>query len=379
MEYFVWGHSFWDCHRGRDQIKRVFDGLALGKIDTVSFFVQGSYWKRFDAADWHDGFLPGRKNVWYNSNISELKKRIDRDLLGEIMDVAKDYPTKIGVTVCPTWPRDLDEDARLLQRRAGSDGRDKFVPMMCLSNPEVHEFGLAMIDEICRDYAPHLIDLDYLRYSYEQNPCVCQGCTEHRKKWLSENKGCRPDFDTLSPEEKKNFDVKLPAPLPEPPKDFWGKAYADIDMTTAAYKEFEMRVANVEAFLQKARQLTKKHNTPLACYFQLGSLAPIALGQDWVRFCRAGLVDEMSTGTFGMDVPTFRSQLDEGFDLVKGYVKRVPIVAKGFPESGKTISAQSVMRQTEVAIASGFEGVGFFPLRFMTDEDYKAIAEVKDL
>jgi hypothetical protein len=198
--------------------------------------------------------------------------------------------------------------------------------------------------------------------------------------WLSAGACEETGFESLSPEAQRTPErQERPAQTAAMPKGFWERVAADTRFAGAVYKELEMRIRNVEAFIRGCHSITAEYGIQLASYFQVHSLHAITLGQDWVRFCREGIIDVFHAGHYAFDVPSYLPMIDDGIDVIKGKVKALAGVCKGLWDSGQTASTLTMVRQAEIAMTSGYDGIAIFCLRAMGDEDFREIARLKDI
>jgi len=139
--------------------------------------------------------------------------------------------------------------------------------------------ALRVLDEFCTEWKPYLagVHLDGIRYfnmwKLEDFPCECSACQHQRKPWLGHG--------VLSEEDRHN-----PAVM---------------------YKELEMRNMIITGYVGKMRAVTEKYGLAFslaarAVYIHRdhdysyepgpqGHGAALYEGQDWVKWCKEGLLD----------------------------------------------------------------------------------------
>jgi uncharacterized lipoprotein YddW (UPF0748 family) len=213
----------------------------------------------------------------------------------------------------------------------GTGGRNKWA---CAMRPEVHDYEFGLYKSVADNYKPDGLHLDYIRTG---GVCRCGFCKAQMKK-----KGI--DIDKVKPSE--------PAWL-------------------------EWRISRLMQFVRRLREFTKNEKMELsAAVFRGYANARISQAQDWVKWAEEGIVDYLMPMNYTNDISTFRKLTKSHVGLVRG---RVPIwEGIGKKSSMSKLSTQAMAEQAQVAGDLGAQGVVIFNYSAMTDDDFKAIREVKE-
>lgn len=213
----------------------------------------------------------------------------------------------------------------------GTGGRNKWA---CAMRPEVqdYEFGLyKSVADICK---PDGLHLDYIRTG---GVCRCGFCKAQMKK--------------------KGIDIEK--------------------VKTSEPAWVEWRVSRLMEFVSRLREFTKKEKMELSAAVFRGYLsARISQAQDWVKWAEEGIVDYLMPMNYTNDMSTFKKLTKSHVGLVRG---RVPVwEGIGKKSSMSKLSTEAMAEQAQAACDLGAQGVVIFNYGAMTDDDFKAIREVKE-
>lgn len=132
----------------------------------------------------------------------------------------------------------------------------------CASWGENHERTVLLAAKLISEYDPPGLQIDYARLPdsrvLDENPCACERCTAMRLRWLGK-------------------------PYPEP---------HDLLKPGIAFKELQMRVEAVRAYVESIRGLADLHDIELSAAVRARYYEDaLPEGQDWAEWCADGLLD----------------------------------------------------------------------------------------
>jgi len=213
----------------------------------------------------------------------------------------------------------------------GTVGRSRWA---CAMRPEVQDYEFGLYRSVADIYQPDGLHLDYIRTG---GVCKCEFCKAQMKK-----KG-------IDIEKVKSSDPT------------W----------------LEWRISRLMQFVRRLREFTKKEKMELsAAVFRTYSPARISQAQDWVKWAEEGIVDYLMPMNYTNDLSTFKKFTKSHVGLVRS---RVPIwEGIGKKSNMSKLSTQALAEQAQAARDSGAQGVVIFNYGAITDDDFKAIREVKE-
>jgi uncharacterized lipoprotein YddW (UPF0748 family) len=170
--------------------------------------------------------------------------------------------------------------------------RGRILPWLCPNHPENRALELAVVRELATRYPIDGIHLDFIRYP-SSSACVCPHCHRAFEAYLGHR---------VSP---------WPAALDRP----------DLHARWLAFRR-----AVITGFVTDIRALLRREAPRLrlsAAVFPNASLARDTVGQDWPRWCRAGLVDFVCPMSYHRESAAFRADVLRQQDAVAGARVRV--------------------------------------------------------
>ena len=312
----VWSHKVRDFG-SKDEVERHAKRLADAAVDILIPVVKGTN----GAVD----FVTGLADV--------NPKYPDWDPLKVLIDACR----RRGIKVHP-WFCVFTEGgrSRLLREHPsfaakGTGGRSRWA---CAMRPEVQDYEFGLYKSVADSYRPDGLHLDYIRTG---GVCRCEFCKARMKK-----KGV--DIEKVKPSEPAWVD--------------W-------------------RASRITEFVSRLRKFTKKENMELsAAVFRSYSSARISQAQDWVRWAEKGIVDYLMPMNYTNNASTFKKLTKSHVGLVRS---RVPIwEGIGNKSSMSELSTQALAEQAQAARDLGAQGVVIFSYGSITDDDFKAVREVKE-
>ena len=257
MKIAVWARpyeDFPDAHDGVDDMARAFEKLAAAGIDRYFAYLAFAGEHYFE---------------------SETLGPPTRDLLGPLMVAGE----RTGIEVHPVFGLggEIGLGHGLYQPPLDfSDVPEWVLSWPCAAWGENHERSVLVVNELLQRYAPPGIHLDYSRFPdakiLRENPCACARCQAARLRWLGK-------------------------PYPEP---------QDMRKPGVVFKEMQMRMEFVRAFIESMRGLTDHHHARLSAavrprYYE----DALEEGQDWGDWCADGLLDMVCPMTFTLSFGAF--------------------------------------------------------------------------
>ncbi|MGM0493071.1 MAG: hypothetical protein ACQER1_09000 [Armatimonadota bacterium] len=256
MKIGVWGHpcdEFPEGHDSVDEMARRLETLREGGVSQYFACVA----------------IAGRHYF-----ASEVLGEPERDLLAPLIEAGR----RCGVEIRPV----LGLGGRLGVGRGlyqppldHSDAPEWALDWPCAAWGENHERSVLVADELL-GHAPGGLHIDYARFPnaevLRENPCACARCQRARLRWLGK-------------------------PYPEP---------HDMRKPGVVYKEMQMRMEFVRAFVEAMRGITDHHDADLSAAVR-GHYYEDALeeGQDWADWCADGLLDMVCPLSFTLSFGAF--------------------------------------------------------------------------
>jgi len=334
MEIAVWGHPYLEFPEGRDRqedIDRKFKEISESGISIYFAFTSVSGRRYFASS-----MLPSPQ----------------RELLSKLVKSGKEFGVEvhpiIGFGDVSPWYGLFPErvyKAKLDEKAPDWAKRDTFKRWLCPSWRENQEATVKIAKDILDNYEVDGLHLDYIRYPNSEvlipYPCMCDACRAQRMEWLG----------------KEELD-----------EDY-------LNMPGAVYKEIRWRNKCIRAVVEDIRRITKERGLKLSMAARAYYLkSAVVEGQDWVSWCRDGLLDIVSPMSYTTDFETFKGLLEQHIQLLKG---RVPL----FEGIGRSSSAgvqtpEEMFRQISLAKEKGLPGVTIFHLNALTKEDFDLLKEL---
>ena len=312
----VWSHKLRDFG-SKEEVERHAERLADAAVDTLIPVVKGT------SGD--VDFLTGMADV--------NPKYPDWDPLKVLIKACR----RRGIKVHP-WFCVFTEGgrSRLLREHPlfvakGTGGRNKWA---CAMRPEVQDYEFGLYKSVADSYKPDGLHLDYIRTG---GVCRCGFCKAQMKK--------------------KGIDIEK--------------------VKTSDPTWVEWRVSRLMQFVSRLREFTKKEKMELsAAVFRSYSSARISQAQDWVKWAEKGIVDYLMPMNYTNDLSTFKKWTKSHVGLVRSRVTIWEGIGK--KSSMSKLSTQALAEQAQAARDLGTQGIVIFNYGAMTDDDFKAIREVKE-
>ncbi len=256
MRIGVWGHPCDEFPEGRDSIDDISRRLETLRSSGVSLYF---------------AYLATAGRHFFES---ETLGAPERDLLTPLVAAGE----RAGVQVQPILGLGGEIGIGHGLYQPPLEYRD--VPEWALSWPcaawgENHERSVLVANELL-SHGPAGLHLDYSRFPdsevIRENPCACARCQKARLRWLGK-------------------------PYPEP---------HDMRKPGVVFKEMQMRMEFVRAFVESMRGMTDHHGAELSAAVR-GHYYEDALqeGQDWADWCADGLVDLICPLSFTLSFGAF--------------------------------------------------------------------------
>ena len=140
------------------------------------------------------------------------------------------------------------------------------------------------------------------------------------------------------------------------------------------FKELEARKRNVDEAMAGIRQVVQG-KLSIASRVQYLNRALIE-GQDWIEWCRGGIVQTLSPMNYGTDIEVLRRRIRENrrrlgdapVEVLEGLAKK---------SSAGANSTQALVEQVRMVVQEGADGAVIFPFHALEEEDLLALARVK--
>ncbi|MFW6438073.1 MAG: hypothetical protein ACOCZ7_03570 [Armatimonadota bacterium] len=268
----------------------------------------------------------------------------ERDLFTPLMEAAE----RTGVDVQPILGLGGDVGIGHGLYQPSLESRD--VPEWTLSWPcaawgENHERSVLVANELLQHGAEG-IHLDYSRFPDSEvirnNPCACARCQKARLRWLGK-------------------------PYPEP---------QDLRKPGVVFKEMQMRIEFVRAFVESMRGITDHHGAELSAAVR-GNYYEDALqeGQDWPEWCADGLVDVICPLAFTLSVGAFAKVVAQH----RRFVSETQVewmVGIGLRTGADRLDFDAFKRQLDFSRTAGADGMCIADAAALGDEELSLLSEL---
>ncbi len=197
------------------------------------------------------------------------------------------------------------------------------------------------------DYNCSGLHMDGMRYPnsslLNQHPCHCSRCREAREEWLGK---AIPDAE-------------------------------DLARPGVAYLEVKMRNRFVKSVVQALREVTDEAGVPLSLAARASYQSDaIVEGQDWVDWCREGLIDFICPMSYTTDTNHFE-RFVRGHKHLLTDVSTAMYCGIGRESSAGVIDAKELTRQIQCAAQHGADGICIFTAASCDEEDFQALQKLK--
>ncbi len=330
MRLAVWGHPYAVFPAGCDSVTEIAERLGILREAGI------------------DLYFPFVAVTGKHFFVSDVLAPPARDLLGPFMEAARQVSMAVHPVLGLGGPLGLGVHSYEPPAQAPRVP-EHVLHWACASWGENHERAVLVANEIIERYQPDGIHLDYARYPnadlLARFPCACARCQEARLRWLGK-------------------------PIPDP---------QDLVKPGVIYKEVQMRVEHVRAFVESMRGLTDYHGVQLSA-----SVRPhyyddaLAEGQDWAEWCADALIDICCPMTYTESFGTFALWMARHRRLTgEGPVQWLAGIGVDSPEA--RLDAQQMARQARFAGSVGADGVALFSAGRLGPEHLAAVRELAEL
>jgi len=328
MQLAVWTQPYVDLQSPAD-IAPLVDRLARGGVNLI-----------FPCVKSEIHFTTGRSLAYFATDL------IDPAPLGDVLGPLCDRAHEHGIAVHPWLCMMLEGDSRFL--RAHPDARccafDNLnqsapLPMACPASEDTKAFALAIAREVVQHYPVDGLHLDFIRYP-GLNTCSCPRCREDMRRAL----GARPE-DIFSSGAARRWWL-----------EHRGEQITSLVETVSAMAHDAGKDISAAVFCDYPRALDE-------------------VGQDWVDWCRRGLVDVIVPMNYKAGLRDFmaaaaghRALLGDDAVILEGIAKTTETVS---------LSPMELSRQVRAAVELGCAGACVFAARSLADDDLAALRALR--
>lgn len=286
------------------------------------------------------------------------------DAIASLLSEAAEAGLEFHLGICPFSPPRHAEEGLVEKRYQYVEEGEKRYGNLCPSWPENRERAVALVRGICERFHPPGVHLDFIRYLFTNSPsfgvplewesgrkwidtypwCQCAACVEARREFVA-----REGFN--------QYDALHPAVL---------------------FKEIEFRKRNVNEVMAGIRQVTNESGAKLSIAARVQYLNRALIeGQDWVEWCRQGLVDIISHMNYSTSSDTVIERLRENLRRLAGTNVRIYDGLSKKSSAGYN-SPDQFAAQCRAVLSEGVDGVSIFHFGVLEDEDVPLLAGLKE-
>lgn len=232
---------------------------------------------------------------------------------------------------------------------------------LCPAWPENRLLAIQRAAQLCEFLQPTALHLDYIRYSFANDQSFGYDLEwEEGGKWLGTYHNCEcPLCQTerleLLGREPNGWDRRHPGYV---------------------FKRLGQRAEHVEEVVRGLRRLCEQRQMKLSAavrvqYFNRALIE----GQDWVRWCKLGLVDSISPMNYDVSVEVVERRFRENQRLLA----EVPVeVLEGLARksSAGEINGEQLAEQVRRVVELGADGAAVFHLDALTNENCELLGEL---
>lgn len=232
---------------------------------------------------------------------------------------------------------------------------------LCPAWPENRLLAIHRATQLCEFFNPAALHLDCLRYYFANDQSFGYDLEwEEGEKWVQtyhrcECALCQTEQLELLGREPNEWDQHHPGYI---------------------FKRLGQRAEHVEEVLRGLRRLCEEREMKLSAAVRVQYLNRALIeGQDWVRWCRLGLLDSISPMNYGPSLEVVERRSRENQRLLA----HVPVeVLEGLARqsSAGEISGAQLAEQARRVVGLGADGVAVFHLEALTDEDCELLGEL---
>ena len=324
MQLAVWTQPYVDFESA-DDVAPLLDRLASGGVNLL-----------FPCVKSEVHFTGGKSLAYFTTELMDQGPL--GDVLGPLCEQAHERSMAVHPWVCAL----LEGDSRFLREHPDAacrafDNLNQGAPtgMACPAHEATQAFVFATAQELVERYPVDGVHLDFIRYP-GLRACACPRC----RREMREATGARPEDIFTSGQARR----------------WW----------------LERRAAQITRLVESVAGVVHEADRALsAAVFCDYPRALDEVGQDWVAWCRRGLVDVI--------VPmNYKERLSDVLAAAAGHralVADEAMVLEGIAKTTETVSlsAAELAAQVAGAIGLGCTGACIFAARSLTDEDLAAL------
>jgi len=256
-----------------------------------------------------------------------------------------------------------DPTPEMLRRRYGyvEDGKTRYRGL-CPAWPENRLLALHRARQLCDCLQPTALHLDYMRYTFANDRSFGQDLEwEDGGKWIATYHRCT-------------------CPLCQTQRlELLGREPSEWDRRHPGYifKRLSQRSEHVEEVLRGLRQLCDERQMKLTCAVRVHYLDRALIeGQDWVRWCKQGLLDGLSPMNYNPALEVVERRFRENQRLLQHLRVEVLEGLARKSSAGEATAAQ-LAAQVKRVVELGAPGVALFQLEALTDEDCELLGALQ--
>jgi len=325
----VWGHPYIEFPEGRDDQDTI--NAAFSRMSDAGI----SIYFAFIATE--------KKILW----ASKIVPKPSIDMLSRLVKAGK----ASGVEVHPIIGfGSISPFFRLFPERTYKARSEVDLPQwaegwVCPSWKENRDLTIKVGEELLEGYEVGGLHMDYMRYPnagiLAQNPCLCEACRKLRMDWLG----------------KEALDEN------------------DLKSQGIVYKEIEARNLCVRETVEGLRRITRERGLKLSLAARANYVNDAVVeGQDWVSWCRDGLLDMVSPMSYTTKFDNFRRLLEEHVRLVGDSTSLFEGIGRS--SSAGVLTPEEMMLQIGLAKERGLPGITIFHFNALTARDLELLKTI---
>ena len=339
-KFWTWMHPHpaWS----REEMKQIFSRLKKSGVDAVLFLVYN-----------------GRK-AFYNSSVLPVESPELERLLPLAKEAGLELHAWMFSLICNVESIQKDHPDWYVVNREGISILEKppyvkYYKWLCPSHKEVQHFLLSIVEELAQFKGLAGIHLDYIRY-----PDVILPKGLHAKYGIVQDKEY-PQYDyCYCPVCREAFKAKTgldPLKLPDPSQNEAWRTYRENTVTSLVNRASE--------------KIRKSGKLATAAVFATPDLARKFVRQNWPVWDLDAVFPMIYHNAYDEPIPWIRTATEEGVRALHGRMRLYSgiFVPKLPGKDLKTAIAE--------ALKGGADGVSFFPLERIGDDQWELIRKIK--
>ena len=219
---------------------------------------------------------------------------------------------------------------------------------LCPAWPENRLLAIHRAGELCEAFAPTALHLDYIRYYFAADPSFGYALEwEDGNKWLDTYRRCECP---LCQTERLELLGREP--------NHWDRRHPGY-----VFKRLQQRVEHVDEVLRGLRRLCEQRGMQLSAAGRVLYLGRALIeGQDWVRWCKQGLVDQLCLMNYSTSTAEVERRLADNRRLLQHIsVERLEGLARRSSAGENT--PEALWEQAQKALSAGCGGGESLPPR----------------